>query len=135
MRPHNSHHNYGVGLPEAAPAHPCARGIRASCSSKNAQDTKSGAGQYFTPRPVIQAIVDVIAPKPDVHGCTNAARGRTPRAAGETVSDPACGTGGFLLAAHDHVVKHNPNLTKPQKTKLKEETFKGWELVQATAGS
>jgi type I restriction enzyme M protein len=51
------------------------------------------------------------------------------------VSDPACGTGGFLLAAHDHVVKHNPNLTKPQKTKLKEETFKGWELVQATAGS
>ena len=52
---------------------------------------------------------------------------------GETVSDPACGTGGFLLAAHDYVVKHNPNLTKPQKTKLKEETFKGWELVQATA--
>ncbi len=116
MRPHNSHHNYGVGLPEAAPAHPCARGIRASCSSKNAQDTKSGAGQYFTPRPLIQAIVDVMAPKP-----------------GETVSDPACGTGGFLLAAHDYVVRHNPNLTKPQKTKLKEETFKGWELVQATA--
>jgi type I restriction enzyme M protein len=83
---------------------------------KNAQDTKSGAGQYFTPRPLIQAIVDVMAPKP-----------------GEIVSDPACGTGGFLLAAHDYVVKHNPNLTKPQKTKLKEETFKGWELVQATA--
>jgi len=83
---------------------------------KNAQDTKSGAGQYFTPRPLIQAIVDVMAPKP-----------------GETVSDPACGTGGFLLAAHDYVVKHNPNLTKPQKRKLKEETFKGWELVQATA--
>jgi len=83
---------------------------------KNAQDTKSGAGRYFTPRPLIQAIVDVMAPKP-----------------GETVSDPACGTGGFLLAAHDYVVKHNPNLTKPQKTKLKEETFKGWELVQATA--
>jgi type I restriction enzyme M protein len=122
------------GLQEAAPAHPCARGIRASCSSKNAQDTKSGAGQYsarascfalppasmqsFTPRPLIdsdhpwssacgraaraqfrprrncQAIVDVMAPKP-----------------GETVSDPACGTGGFLLAAHDYVVKHNPNLT------------------------
>jgi type I restriction enzyme M protein len=107
---------------------------------KNAQDTKSGAGQYFTPparidsarpwalafgrasraqfrsRRNCQAIVDVMAPKP-----------------GETVSDPACGTGGFLLAAHDYVVKHNPNLTKPQKTKLKEETFKGCELVQATA--
>ena len=61
---------------------------------KNAQDTKSGAGQYFTPRPLIQAIVDVMAPQPK-----------------ETVCDPACGTGGFLLAAHDYVVKHNPNLT------------------------
>ncbi len=104
------------GLLEAAPFHPWNRGIRTSCPAKNAQDTKSGAGQYFTPRPLIQAIVDVMAPKP----C-------------ETVSDPACGTGGFLLAAHDYVVKHNPNLTKPQKTKLKEESFKGWELVQATA--
>ncbi|MGH9930898.1 MAG: N-6 DNA methylase, partial [Pyrinomonadaceae bacterium] len=53
---------------------------------KNAQDTKSGAGQYFTPRPLIQAIVDVMAPKP-----------------GETVCDPACGTGGFFLAAFDHI--------------------------------
>ncbi len=83
---------------------------------KNAQDTKSGAGQYFTPRPLIQAIVDVMAPKP-----------------GETVSDPACGTGGFLLAAHDYVAKHNPHLTRPQRKKLQEESFKGWELVQATA--
>ncbi|WP_097991057.1 HsdM family class I SAM-dependent methyltransferase [Methyloterricola oryzae] len=83
---------------------------------KNAQDTKSGAGQYFTPRPLIQAIVDVMAPKP-----------------GETISDPACGTGGFLLAAHDYVVRHNPHLTKDQRRALKEETFKGWELVQATA--
>ena len=49
---------------------------------KNAQDTKSGVGQYFTPRPLIRAIVDVMAPKP-----------------GETVSNPASGTGGFLLAA------------------------------------
>jgi type I restriction enzyme M protein len=83
---------------------------------KNAQDTKSGAGQYFTPRPLIQAIVDVMASKP-----------------GETVSDPACGTGGFLLAAHDYLVKNNPNLTRDQRRKLKEETFKGWELVQGTA--
>ncbi len=56
---------------------------------KNAQDTKGGAGQYFTPRPLIQAIVDVMQPKP-----------------GETICDPACGTGGFLLAAHDYVAKH-----------------------------
>ncbi|MBS0165290.1 MAG: SAM-dependent DNA methyltransferase [Nitrospira sp.] len=81
---------------------------------KNAEDVKGGAGQYFTPRPLIQAMVDCVAPKP-----------------GETVCDPACGTGGFLLAAHDYVVKHNPNLTKPEKRKLKEETLKGYELVQS----
>lgn len=83
---------------------------------KNAQDTKSGAGQYFTPRPLIQGIVDAIAPQP-----------------GETISDPACGTGGFLLAAHDYIADNNKNLTKAQKRKLKEETFMGWELVQSTA--
>ena len=83
---------------------------------KNAQDTKSGAGQYFTPRPLIQGIVDVMQPKP-----------------GETVCDPACGTGGFLLAAHDYVVKHYPHMTKDERKFLKEQSFKGWELVQATA--
>ncbi len=83
---------------------------------KNAQDTKSGAGQYFTPRPLIRAMVDVIAPKP-----------------GETICDPACGTGGFFLAAHDYIVKNYPNMTKTEKKKLKDETFKGWELVQSTA--
>ncbi len=55
---------------------------------KNAQDTKSGAGQYFTPRSLIQGIVDVMQPKPD-----------------ETVCDPACGTGGFILAAHDYLIE------------------------------
>jgi type I restriction enzyme M protein len=83
---------------------------------KNAQDTKSGAGQYFTPRPLIQAIVDVMAPTP-----------------GESVCDPACGTGGFLLAAHDYVVAHNPNMTKAEKWALREKSFKGRELVQGAA--
>lgn len=83
---------------------------------KNAQDTKSGAGQYFTPRPLIQAMVEAIAPKPE-----------------ETICDPACGTGGFFLAAHDYIVKHNPNLTKAEKIALRQGTFKGWELVQSTA--
>src|SRR5438093_4485874 len=83
---------------------------------KNAQDTKSGAGQYFTPRPLIQAMVDCIAPKP-----------------GETVCDPACGTGGFLFAAHNHVAGHNPNLTREQKKHLKESALRGWELAQSTA--
>jgi len=83
---------------------------------KNAQDTKSGAGQYFTPRPLIQAMVDCIAPK-----------------AGERVCDPACGTGGFLFAAYNHVVAQQPNLTREQKRFLKEDAFTGYELVQATA--
>ena len=66
---------------------------------KNAQDTKSGAGQYFTPRPLIQAIVDVIAPKP-----------------GETVCDPACSTGGFLLAAHDAIVAEDGKINRETET-------------------
>ncbi len=65
---------------------------------KNAQDTKGGAGQYFTPRPLIQAIVDVMRPQP-----------------GETICDPACGTGGFLLAAHEYIARHYPNLDRDQK--------------------
>ncbi len=75
---------------------------------KNAEDVKGGAGQYFTPRPLIAAMVDCVAPKPR-----------------NTICDPACGTGGFLLAAYDYVVKHNLNLTKTEKRKLKEETLKG----------
>jgi len=83
---------------------------------KNAQDTKTGAGQYFTPRPLIRAIIDVMNPKP-----------------GEIICDPACGTGGFILAAHNYIVAQNPNMTKTEKRDLKEKTFKCWELVQSTA--
>jgi len=61
-------------------------------------------------------MVDVMNPKP-----------------GETICDPACGTGGFILAAHDYIVDQNPNMTKTEKRDLKEKTFKGWELVQSTA--
>jgi type I restriction enzyme M protein len=52
---------------------------------------------------------------------------------GESVCDPACGTGGFLLAAHDYVVAHNPNMTKAEKWALREKSFKGRELVQGAA--
>lgn len=84
---------------------------------KNAQDTKSGAGQYFTPRPLINAIVDVIAPKPK-----------------ETICDPACGTGGFLLASHDYISKHNKGkLNKDEKRFLDEKALRGYELVHNTA--
>ncbi len=81
---------------------------------KNAEDTKSGAGQYFTPRPLIQAIVQVIQPKP-----------------GQTICDPACGTGGFFLAAHDYLSKQA--LDKDQKLALKTKTFTGYEIVDNTA--
>lgn len=82
---------------------------------KNAEDTKTGAGQYFTPRPLIQAIVDVMGPRP-----------------GHTVCDPACGTGGFLLAAHDFI-SSSFKLDKSQQRHLKHEALHGWEIVDNTA--
>ena len=78
---------------------------------KNAQDTKGGAGQYFTPRPLIQAIVEAVRPRP-----------------GETLCDPACGTGGFLLAAHDYLAK-TPGLDRDQKLHLRLHGLRGVELV------
>jgi len=83
---------------------------------KNAQDTKSGAGQYFTPRPLIDAIVTCIRPKP-----------------GEALIDPACGTGGFLLAAHAWLTdaKHHPNLTKEDREHLRLHGLRGVEIVQS----
>ncbi len=82
---------------------------------KNAEDTKSGAGQYFTPRPLIKAIVEVMRPEPGMKIC-----------------DPACGTGGFLIAAYEYITK-NYQLDKEQKEFLKKEAFKGWEIVDNTA--
>jgi len=72
---------------------------------KNAEDTKSGAGQYFTPRPLIKAIVDVMRPEP-----------------GQRICDPACGTGGFLLASHDYIVHHS-QLDRDQKDFLKHDAL------------
>jgi len=82
---------------------------------KNAQDTKSGAGQYFTPRPLIKAIVDVMRPEP-----------------GKSICDPACGTGGFLLAAHDYIAHHYP-LDRDQWQQLNHEALHGWEIVDNAA--
>ena len=82
---------------------------------KNAEDVKGGAGQYFTPRALIAAMVDVMAPRP-----------------GETICDPACGTGGFLLGAYNYLAdsKHY-KLDKSQKKALKHGTFFGIELVDS----
>ena len=82
---------------------------------KNAEDVKGGAGQYFTPRALIASIVEAIAPQP-----------------GQTICDPACGTGGFLLAAHDYLA-HLPGLDKAQKKRLKNGTLYGVELVDSVA--
>lgn len=81
---------------------------------KNAEDTKSGAGQYFTPRPLIKAMVACINPEPS-----------------KTIGDPACGTGGFFLAAYDWLTERN-NLDKEQRQFLKYHTFKGNEIVAST---
>ena len=83
---------------------------------KNAADTRSGAGQYFTPRALISAMVDVMQPGPDMRIC-----------------DPACGTGGFFLAAFDHILRHHPNLDRDQKRHLRAGLFTGWEIVDNTA--
>ncbi len=83
---------------------------------KNAEDTKSGAGQYFTPRALIRAMVECVRPEP-----------------GKTIADPACGTGGFFLAAYDFLTDStNYSLDKAQKTFLKHETFYGNEIVANT---
>jgi len=80
---------------------------------KNAEDVKSGAGQYFTPRALIDAIVDVLHPKP-----------------GQTIGDPACGTGGFFLSAYNYLIQNYGSKMDPdQKKFLKEKTFKGWDIV------
>ncbi|WP_019606225.1 class I SAM-dependent DNA methyltransferase [Teredinibacter turnerae] len=81
---------------------------------KNAEDTKSGAGQYFTPRDLIKAMVLCMRPEPL-----------------QTIADPACGTGGFFLSAYDYLVD-NYKLDKKQKKFLKHDTFLGNEIVANT---
>ena len=81
---------------------------------KNAEDTKSGAGQYFTPRSLIKAMVACMRPEPM-----------------QTIADPACGTGGFFLAAYDYLIG-NYELDRMQKFFLKLKTFSGNEIVSST---
>lgn len=87
--------------------------IYESLLQKNAEN--SGAGQYFTPRPVIQTMVECIKPLPM-----------------ETIADPSCGTGGFFLGALNYI-RENNKLTEEKENFLKFETFHGWEIEKATA--
>ncbi|MEV7720562.1 N-6 DNA methylase [Streptomyces sp. NPDC088184] len=80
-------------------------------------DTKTGAGQYYTPRPLIEAIVQCMQPGID-----------------DTVIDPACGTGGFLIKASDYLVDHFPSdATAAQRKRLAQGAFFGTDLVDVTA--
>ena len=81
---------------------------------KNAEDIKSGAGQYFTPRPLIKTMVKCIRPEPM-----------------KTIVDPCCGSGGFLLAAQDFIA-NTYTLDREQKEFMKAEAFRGNELVATT---
>ena len=85
---------------------------------KNANEKKSGAGQYFTPRQLIDSMVAVMRP--------------TLR---DVIQDPAAGTGGFLIAAHHYLREHNndfENLTNAEQVRLRHQTFYGMEHVQDT---
>jgi type I restriction enzyme M protein len=84
--------------------------------ARNAEDVWGGAGQYFTPRPVIRAIVQVMRPEPTMR-----------------IADPACGTGGFLLAAHEYLVQSNPSLDNKTKRFLYEEAIHGIDIVPSVA--
>jgi type I restriction enzyme M protein len=83
---------------------------------RNAEDLKSGAGQYFTPRALTRGIVEVMRPEP-----------------GMTICDPACGTGGFLLAAYQWIVRNTQFLDPEQREHLRFHALRGWEIVDNTA--
>lgn len=82
--------------------------------AKISEDTKSGAGQYFTPRPLINTIVKCVRPEPN-----------------KTIADPCCGSGGFLLSSKEFI-ETNYQLDAEQKKFLKFKAFHGWEVVQNT---
>ncbi len=83
---------------------------------KTAQEGARGAGQYFTPRPLISAIVDVMLPGPD-----------------DRICDPACGTGGFFLGAYQSILDRFAHLEPHQTAHLRSGAFTGWEIADLPA--
>ena len=83
---------------------------------KTAQEGARGAGQYFTPRALISAIVDVMLPGPD-----------------DRICDPACGTGGFFLGAYQSILQRFPHLEPHQTAHLRSGAFTGWEIADLPA--
>jgi type I restriction enzyme M protein len=84
--------------------------------ARNAEDVRGGAGQYFTPRPLIRAIVEVMRPEATMQ-----------------IADPACGTGGFLLAAHEYLLRANPSLDRKAKRFVDAEAIRGTDIVPSVA--
>ena len=83
---------------------------------KTAQEGARGAGQYFTPRALITAIVDVMLPDPM-----------------DRICDPACGTGGFFLGMYSSIVDRYPSLDPDQRDHLRSQAFNGWEIADLPA--
>lgn len=84
--------------------------------AKTAEDKKSGAGQYFTARALISVIMSCVRPQP-----------------GETICDPACGTGGFFLKAYEYILENYADKMNVQEKRfLKNDTFSGNEIVATT---
>ena len=83
---------------------------------KTAQEGARGAGQYFTPRALISAIVDAMQPGPD-----------------DRICDPACGTGGFFLGAYRSILQRFPHLEPHQTAHLRSGAFTGWEIADLPA--
>jgi type I restriction enzyme M protein len=80
--------------------------------ARNAEDVRGGAGQYFTPRPVIRAIVEVMRPQATM-----------------SIADPACGTGGFLLASYEYLLKENAGMDRKVQRFINEEAIRGTDIV------
>lgn len=84
--------------------------------ARNAEDVRGGAGQYFTSRPIIRAILEVMRPEPTM-----------------TIADPACGTGGFLLAAHEYLLRAYPKMDAKTRRFVNEAAIHGMDIVPSVA--
>ncbi|MBV6499254.1 MAG: putative type I restriction enzymeP M protein [Prosthecobacter sp.] len=84
--------------------------------ARNAEDVRGGAGQYFTSRPIIRAILEVMRPKTT-----------------DTIADPACGTGGFLLAAHEYLLRAHPKMDAKTRRFVNESAIHGMDIVPSVA--
>lgn len=84
--------------------------------ARNAEDVRGGAGQYFTSRPVIRAILEVMRPDPTM-----------------TIADPACGTGGFMLAAHEYLLRAHPKIEQKAREFVDDAAIQGMDIVPSVA--